>query len=208
MARQINLFAFTGSIGNVVGYRCNGKYFIRSKPVHRSKKTSPSQMMQQAKFAKTIKLVTSLCPLLTYSIPNPKKMTVSNFVSAHIMKHAIYGYYPDLRIDYSQVPVSYGQLQNAFSADVSSSSGNLIYTWDNSLYDGTARENDKVILITYCEALNQCIYSIETTVRNTGIASLSVEPFKGHEVQTWLAFKSENGKLISKSNYTGSLFVT
>ena len=30
----------------------------------------------------------------------------------------------------------------------------------------------------------------------------------GHEVHTWLAFTSDDGKLISRSTYTGALFVT
>lgn len=208
MARLINLFAFTGTVGNVVGFCRNGKYFIRSKPVRRSKRTTPAQMIHRAKFAKVTKLVTSLSPLLTYSIPNPKKMTRSNYVTAHIMKHATYGNYPDIMIDYSQVPVSYGELQQVFLADAVSSAGSLIYTWDKGIYSSEAHSTDKVILIAYCEALNQCIFSTNTTIRSTGIASLSVYPFKGHEVQTWLAFKSEDGKLTSKSTYTGSLFVT
>jgi hypothetical protein len=208
MARLINLFAFTGSIGNMVGFCRNGKYFVRSKPVRRSKKTYPAQIVQQAKFSKAVKMVTSLSPLLNYTIPAQKRMTGPNFVTSHILKHAIFGIYPDIWIDYSRVPVSNGTLQKASSADAVSICGNLIFTWNNLLYDNTARENDKAVLIAYCEELNQSIYSIHSTVRSTGIATLSVNTFKGYEVQTWLAFKSENGKLTSNSTYTGSLFVT
>src|SRR5688500_5604714 len=118
MARQINLFNFTGKLGNVVGYSYKGKYCLRSRPVRKNKTVSLVQLIQQEKFAIAGKFVRSLSPLLAYSIPDPKKMTQSNFVMSHTLKNAMYGTYPDFHIDYSQVPVCYGNLQPAYAEQV------------------------------------------------------------------------------------------
>jgi hypothetical protein len=208
MARQINLFNFTGKLGNVVGYSYKGKYCLRSRPVRKSKTVSLVQLIQKEKFAIAGKFVRSLSPLLAYSIPDPKKMTQSNFVMSHTLKNAMYGNYPDFHIDYSQVPVCYGNLQPAQAEQVVCKSGNLIFTWNDDIFQNNASPYDRVILAAYCEDLNQCFYSTNSTVRQTGIAPLAVKPFKNHEVHTWMAFKSEDGKSISRSTYTGALFVT
>ncbi|OQP59262.1 hypothetical protein A3860_38060 [Niastella vici] len=71
MARQINLFAFTGTLGNVVGYCYKGQYCLRSKPVHKSKKETLAQLKQREKFAKAIKFVSALSPKTNKMIQIP-----------------------------------------------------------------------------------------------------------------------------------------
>jgi hypothetical protein len=208
MARLINLFAFTGSLGNVVGYYSRGQYFVRSKPVHRNKKQTLAQVMHREKFSRAIKFVSTLSPLLAITIPAMKKMSESNYVMSHTMKNAMYGSYPDFNINYSRVPVCRGTLQNAWNEQARTVAGNVIFSWKDNYQYHNAQGNDKAILVAYCEELNQCIYSTNNFDRRTGEATLPVAPFRGHLVQTWLAFRSENGKLVSNSTYTGALYVT
>ena len=208
MARYNNIFDFTGSIGNLVFYRYRGKQCVRTKPVHKNKTVSPAQAINQKKFLKASEFVRSLAPLINTTIKPFKRMSASNFLVSHVMKNAIFGYYPDFKIDYSLIPVSEGILQRSLGAKVACNNGNLIFTWNNDIPLNNGSENDKVILVAYCEDLNQCIYSTNTTIRRTGIATLSAQPFKDREVNTWIAFMSENGKLTSKSTYTGPLLVT
>jgi hypothetical protein len=209
MAHQINLFNFTGTLGNVVGYCYKGKYCLRSRPVRKSQNLSLKQIVQQEKFALAGKFVHCLSPVFAYSIPDRKKMTKSNFVMSRTLRFAMTGTYPDLRIDYSQVPVCRGMLQSAWSEKARSESGNVIFTWEyNSQRHGNAKEDDKAILVVYCEALNQCTYSIHDINRKAGNATLPVSKYIGHKVETWIGFISANGKLISNSMYTGALFIT
>jgi hypothetical protein len=208
MARQINLFAFTGSLGNVVGYCYKGQYCLRRKPVRNNKKQTLAQVTHREKFSRAIKFVSTLSPLLAITIPPMKKMTESNYIMSHTMRNAMYGTYPHFNIYYSQVPVSRGRLQQAWDEQVTAAAGNVIFTWKDNSANYHAKENDKAILIVYCEALNQCIYSTNSVDRRTGEAILPVKPFRGHLVQTWLAFRSENGKDVSNSTYTGALYIT
>lgn len=208
MARCNNIFDFTGSIGNLVFYRYRGKLCVRTKPVRKNKIVSPAQAINQKRFLKATEFVRSLTPLINTTIKPFKRMSASNFLVSHVLKNSIFGHYPDFKIDYSLIPVSDGILQRAFEANVTCNTGNLIFTWNNDIRLNNTRENDKVILVAYCENLNQCIYSTNTTIRRTGIATLSVQSFNDREVHTWIAFRSEDGKLTSKSTYTGALLVT
>lgn len=208
MARQINLFAFTGKLGDVVGYHHKGKYYLRRLPVRKNKNLSPAQMAHKQKFAIASKFVRCLSPLLAVSIADHKKMTRSNYILSHTMKQAMHGAYPDFHINYSQVLISHGNLQRAMTESAEILAGNIYFTWRNDSRFGNARDDDKAILVVYCETLNQCIYSFNETCRHTGNALLPVLPFKGHQVQTWMGFISCNGKLRSNSIYTGQMFVT
>ena len=205
MAIQINLFAFTGTLGNLVGYRYKGKYCLRSRPVRKNQTLSLTQLAQQEKFAIAGKFVRCLSTLFAFTIPDHKKMTKSNFVMSHILQNAMNGMYPDFRIDYSKVFISRGKLRSAWSEKVRTESGNVIFTWENG---SNAKGDDKAILVVYCEALNQCIYSINEFDRSTGTASIPVTKFQGYKVETWIGFASANGKLKSDSTNTGALYIT
>ncbi|WP_207515079.1 DUF6266 family protein [Longitalea luteola] len=208
MALQKNLFQFTGKLGNVVGYSHNGKYCLRSAPVRKNKSLSTAQMAHQRKFAFSQKFVASLTPLLSLSMTGNKKITYSNFVMSHTMKNALYGSYPDYHINYSLVRVCHGHLQPAWKEKVTAASQNIIFSWENNSGHGNAKEDDNSVLVVYCEALNQCIYSINGAERRYCAAVFPVAQFQGQRVQTWMAFRSATGKLISHSTYTGALFIT
>jgi hypothetical protein len=210
MAHQINLFNFTGTLGNVVGYYYKGKYCLRSRPVRKNKTISPAQAKTRERFSITNKFVRCLSPLLAISIPDNKKMTKSNIVTSHIMRNAIEDAYPGFRINYNKVFVSKGHLGQAWSEKARSESGNVIFTWeDNSKhYRGNAKAGNKAILVVYCETLNQCAYSINVFNRSDGNATIPVLQFLGYKVETWIGFISADGKLISNSTYTGALFIT
>ncbi|AEW01230.1 hypothetical protein A4D02_32910 [Niastella koreensis] len=209
MAYQINLFNFTGTLGNVVGYYYKGKYCLRSRAVRKNQNVSLKQLIQQEKFGLAGRFVRCLTPVFAQSIPDHKKMTKSNFVMSSILRNAITGTYPDFRIDYSQVQVSRGHLQNEWDGKAIAASEKVIFTWgNNSLCHGNAKGDDKAILVVYCEALNQCVYSMNEINRSAGCAALPVSIFKGHKVETWIGFISANRKLISNSIYTGPLFIT
>jgi hypothetical protein len=208
MARQKNLFNFTGKLGDLVFYSYKGNHYVRSAPVRKNKTLTAAQAATHKKFALAGNFVQCLYPLLTESIPNPKKMSRSNYVMSHIIKHAITGDYPNFSINYSAVFISSGTLQPAWSENALAKSGNVIFSWKDTSTHNAGSEDDKAILVVYCEALNKCIYLISEARRGDEEATLEVPKFHGHEVHTWLAFTSDDGKLISGSTYTGALFVT
>jgi len=210
MAYLKNLFEFTGKLGNVVGYYYKGKHCVRRLPVRKNEIVSPAQMAHRKRFAVASKFVQCISPLLKHSISEHKRMSKQNIVMSHTMKNAITGNYPNFDINYSKVFISRGMLLNAWSEKARTESGNVLFTWkDNSIHHGcNGKADDKAILVVYCEALNLCIYSLNSINRSAGSATLPVLPFLGHKVETWIGFISANGKLISDSTYTGALYIT
>ena len=208
MARYTNFFDLTGSIGNLIFYNYRGKPCVRTKPVRKNKTVSPAQAINRKKFGIATEFVKSLTPLINTTIQPYKYLSASNQLVSLIIKQAVFGNYPDLKIDYSLVPVSKGNLHRAHGVQVACKTSNLIFTWNEDIPLNNGSENDNVILVAYCEELNQCIFSTNTTIRRTGIATLSVQPFKDREVHTWIALRSEDGKVTSRSTYTGALLVT
>jgi hypothetical protein len=47
MAKQTGLFQFTGKLDNVIGYRRNGNYFVRSMPVTVKQTTATAAGMNE-----------------------------------------------------------------------------------------------------------------------------------------------------------------
>ena len=124
-----------------------------------------------------------------------------------MLNYAITGDSPNYRIDYAKVLVSRGRLHNESNEAVKAEAGQVVFTWSYEA-DPEIAANDKALLVVYCEALNQCLYTLKGADRSTGTASIAAARFKGQEVHTWLAFISADGKQTSPSKYTGVVTVT
>lgn len=125
-----------------------------------------------------------------------------------IMGNAFFDY-PVPGINYAQVQVTRGRLWNAQYAEAKATANNAInFTWANDSGIGSADENDQCILVAYCEALNQCVFTKEGGARYTGNATLAVPGFSGERVHTWLGFISADGKKVATSMYTGEIIIT
>jgi hypothetical protein len=210
MARSKNFFRITGKPGKVTYYYYRGKPCVRRLPVRKNQTVSLAQAATNAKFALASRFVRCLSTLIAISIPENKGITKTNAVMSHILKYALLGTYPDLRIDYRKVFISKGFLKYEKEANAIYQSKKVVFTWE---YEGKnhfdwAKAGDKAILVIYCESLNECIYSVNLINRSVGTASFPVLKFLGHKVHTWIGFISANGKLISNSTYTGALYIT
>lgn len=96
---------------------------MRSKGANRRSNLSPVQLEQQAKFALGIKFTRTTSDLLEISFRGlANQMTGTNSAQSLIVKNAITGVFPDLRIDYSKVAVAKRSLRNAVGATAASPS--------------------------------------------------------------------------------------
>ncbi len=69
---------------------------------------------------------------------------------------------------------------------------------------GTARENDKVILVAFFPAVKQIIYSLQAATRKDCQALLTTNIMTG-AAETWMGFLSNDEKDAANSVYTGRL---
>ena len=69
----------------------------------------------------------------------------------------------------------------------------------------TAAGFDKVIVVAYCEALQQAKFSLNAGLRKDGEAVLDASMFNGYAVETWIGFLSNDESNASDSVHTRRL---
>ena len=211
MARIPNgiLGAFIGKAGNVSGYMRNGENFIRSKRRKTSKEMTPKRLAQQQKIKVCNEFTKAFSGTGFFNKTFPAygdTGTGYNRATSAIMNLAIVGDYPDISISYPLVLISKGPLPAAENANAAvNENGNIFFSWTDNSGTGTAKTNDKVILLAYFPALKQMIYSISAAVRADCQALLITNAMKGYEVQTWIGFLSNDEKAAACSVYTGRI---
>lgn len=213
MARIPNgiLGEFVGSAGNISGYMRMGTNFLRSKRTRSTNPMSPKRLAQQQK----IKVCNAFTKPFSGSgffdatFPLPKgTATGYNKATSALLKKAITGTYPDTTIAWPMVLVSEGGMPSAMHVVATvDADGNIIFTWSNNAGIGTAKDNDKAVLVAYCPSTKQAIYEISDSHREDGHAILNTESFKGNTLETWMGFISADGKDAANSVYTDSLFI-
>ncbi|WP_310146738.1 DUF6266 family protein [Pedobacter africanus] len=118
------------------------------------------------------------------------------------MKHAFWGEYPNMSLDYSKALVSMGGLQPAIAPAVHLTGTLLTFTWlvDPNMDWGI--KNDRTMLLVYCPELGKASYFFSGARRSTGTDTMELPPeYVGKELHCYIAFKSSDGKGISDSVY-------
>lgn len=200
---------FDGKIGTVVGAKWKGIEYMRHKGRKSKKDPTEAQLEQRARFRCVIGFVNRMTNLLAACYPDTSKKTALNHAFTDIYAKALTGTYPLYSLDYSKVSISKGQLHNG-NAPVAAAAGNGIikFSWNDNTDGNDANKDDKSVLAVYCPELDQAIYTLSGAQRDSGSASLNVMNFTGKVVETWIAFMSANGQLVSSSIYTGQLTVS
>lgn len=200
---------FVGTAGNVCGYMRNGKNFVRSR---RRKSTSPmtgARLAQQQKLKVCNEFTKPFCGTGFFNKTFPAyghSGTGFNRVTSAIMNLAITGTYPNFSLNYSKVLVSKGPLPAPENAKVvKGTDGQLLFSWDNNSNEGSARKDDKVILVAFFPELKQVMYTIGDAVRNDSEAILNIGIMKDYAAETWIGFLSADEKNASCSSYSGSI---
>jgi hypothetical protein len=195
----------SGTVGTVIGGSWKGIPYLRSQPTSTRTEFTQPQLNQQQRFATTVSFLQPMTALLTVSFRDfAVKMSGFNNAVSYTLKNAITGAYPTYTIDYSMALVSRGDLPNAIGPAATVSGTNQIgYSWTDNTGVGKATATDKSILVVYCPARKQCIFTTAGSVRSAGSATIDVAAFAGQTVQTYIGFVSADGKDIASSFFTG-----
>jgi hypothetical protein len=203
------LGGFTGKVGSVSGYVRNGQNIIRVARSRSSYKATPARNAQRAKIKVCNEFTQAFSGTGFFKRTFPSignAGTGYNRACSAIMNLAVTGIFPDININYPDVLISKGALPAAEQPAVSLFEiSNLIFTWVNNPGKGTAKGNDKVILVAYCPHLKQAFFTIGANTRSEGQGVLDVKSFKNHSIKTWLGFLSNDETNASNSSYCGSI---
>lgn len=204
------LGGFSGKVGSVVGGNWKGIDYMRSNGTRRNNTPSEKQLMQQLKFATTMRFVQPMAGLLALTFNDYAiHKTGINSAFAYTIKNAIAGTYPAFSIDYSKALVSRGDLPNALGPSVVSGAGSILtFSWTDNSGVGTAKPTDKVVIVAFCSDLKQAIYSTSAAMRSDLTADLNLLPFAGLKAQTWIGFISDNDQHVATSIFTGEVTVS
>lgn len=129
-----------------------------------------------------------------------------NRATGVLMKQAVTGSFPNIHLSYPQVMVSKGKLPAAqHAAATSMTDGNIFFNYTDNSNAGSASANDTVILVAWCDELQQVAYSLKKGLRKDCEAVLETEWMKGYAVETWIGFLSSDEQHASNSVYTGKV---
>ena len=198
-----------GKLGPVSGYRRNGQNLVRVSGQSRKIKNTPMRRNQREKIkvCNDFTHAFSGTGFLGKSFPSYGDTgTGYNRATSAIMNLAITGTYPDTVISYPRVLISKGPLPCAENAEVAvDTEGNMLFAWNDNTGMGTAKANDKVILVAYFPELKQAITSIGSATRNAGQALLETSMRTDYAAETWIGFLSNDEKSAADSVYTGTV---
>jgi hypothetical protein len=198
---------FTGTAGPVSGYMRNGKNFVRSRRRKSAAPMTPKRLAQQQKIKVCNEFTRPFCGTGFFNKTFPAyghSGTGFNRATSAIMNLAIVGNYPDTAIDYSQVLISKGPLPTVSNATAAASTdGTILFGWEDNTGTGTAKANDKVILVAYFPAVKTAFFTIGTATRKDGQAVLGTTNMQGEIAETWIGFLSNDEEDSADSVYCG-----
>lgn len=198
-----------GRIGPVTGYERYNQTILRSRKNNVVFKHTPNRTAQQHKI--------TLCNTFTKAFTNTGffnktfpayggKGNGYNRATSAIMNQALTGTYPILQLNYSKLLIAKGKLPAAENATaVAAANETIQFSFTDNSNTGTASATDKAVLVAYCEALQQAVFTLNGGLRQNETAILQASHFKGYTVETWVAFLSDDETNASDSVYTGSI---
>lgn len=202
------LGGFSGKAGSVVGSSWKGRAVIRSLPAKRANRVlTQAQLDQQEKFKLTIAFLAGMADFLKIGFGGyASSISGYNAACSYNMQRAIAGLSSPFSIDFSQALVSTGSLPNAGAPTALAVAGNQVtFNWTNNTGIGKASATDLVMLVVHCPETGRSVYITGGAARSALTHTLDTSVFAGKLVETWVAFRSADGKLVSDSVYTGSI---
>lgn len=204
---------WSGGIDNLVGAVVHGEQQIRKKPAKSSKPPVQSQIDQRIKFAIVVAFAKSIAPVIQIGYQSFTRNSPRNAAVSYHLKNAITGVSPDFTFDYSAAVLSKGGLLKGIEMKLTElEDGGLKLSWTQAnsltLNDKLVRGTDLVYAVFYSVEQKMYLY-IEGSVTRASLEANTIIPkmFKGNTLHLYVFFASANGKLVSDSQYLGSMVV-
>jgi hypothetical protein len=82
----------------------------------------------------------------------------------------------------------------------------IVFSWTDNSGDGTAKKNDRAILVAYFPETKEVVFSFSDAERKDEMALLGTDSKNG-AMQTWLGFLSADESNAANSVYAGELMI-
>lgn len=201
----------SGTVGPVVGAIVRGIATVRSKPKKSSKPPKESQILQRSKFGIATKFIKSVKKIVNLGFQSVKTMTGSNAAVRDLLNNAMVGVAPNFEIDFPNVTLSKGDLPDAYTMRVMPPLPDLevVINWDPtelSADDMITHGSDRIVVFMYDETTRRSLSIMRAAARSAGTYQVSMPlAFEGKTVHVWAFFVSDNGEMVSNSQYLGTM---
>lgn len=203
------LGGLVGKVGPISGYYRNGTNIIRTASRKKDNIMTVKRAAQQQKMKACNVFTKAFSGTGFFNKTFPaygSRGSGYNRATSALMNLAITGTYPLISLSYPQTLISKGPLPAVEGATVTrNGDGNLLFTWVDNTGAGTAKANDKVVLLAYFPAQKQAVFSIGEATRADGRALLVTRPLQGYSAETWIGILSNDEKDAANSAYAGRL---
>ena len=164
------------------------------------------QMAQRDKFALALSFVRPIQSFVKIGFKTyATRQTAFNAAMSYTLKNVIKGTYPSFTIDYTQAMVSRGSLAKPLNIQKLNNDNEIAVSWQDNSGTANALDTDFAMIMAYNAEKKEAVYDIATACRGDEGASLQYpSDWVGDTVHIYLAFVSEDGTLVSDSDYVGS----
>lgn len=203
------LGSFSGKVGSVVGGSWRGIQYIRSLPKKVKRVPTEKMLNQQAKFALAMSFVNPLRSFLkeNYEDEKIRYMTSANLLSSHILRHAVQGNLPEIKLNYSKIIISKGTVEQLL--DISSDKLDRVISvkWGAEEKYLVPLAEVEVRGVIYNENKNH-FYHFKLGSRKTAQGEISLSLFdKGEKLAIWLYTMDKKTNRISESQFINEFTV-
>jgi hypothetical protein len=204
---------FNGKVGSVVASKWKGIKVVKNYPEKSSKPKSEPQLIQTSQFALVGSFLKKASSLISVGYQGVSgAVTPWNIALKYHLKEAITGTYPNFQLNYEMVRLSLdGSLMNyAPDAKAVALAGAIVkVSWKMEVTANKSMQpTDKAYILLYNPAKKNTM-SVTGNVLRSGLTIDLPMPsyFTGDVLYGWLFFTSANGKIVSETQYLGSVTI-
>lgn len=199
--KQGILGGFSGRVGTVVGSSWKNVSYMRALAISVSNPRTPKQQNQRGKFALCMNFLTAITPYVRTGYRLfAQDHTPFNAAMSYLLRHAITGSAPNLKVDYKRAMVARGSLMPVFNAVASSANGKVSFTWKDNSGQGDALGTDLAMPLVYNKVKGEAIYTLSAATRKDAKAELELpDNWADDALAVYLAFSNENATRMTNS---------
>lgn len=196
---------FVGRVGNLVGVSRKDTFYVRTLPAKINDPKTERQVKQRNRFTVSMDFLRTMTPFVRVGFKDQTVggQTEFNAAMSYNMRHAIKTGEEGVELDFPNVFVSRGSLDNVTDVRAEIVAGELRLDWDAGT-EGNARWDDIAMLVVHNVEKVQSVYDLNAGKRaSNGIALKLPESWENDPLEAYLAFKTADGSEVSDSAYAG-----
>lgn len=199
--KQGILGGFSGRVGTVVGSSWKNVSYMRALAISVNNPRTPKQQTQRGKFALCMSFLSAVTPYLRTSYRSfAQGRSAFNAAMSYLLRNAITGSFPDLRVDYNRALVARGNLMPVFDATATLTGDKIGFTWKDNSGMGDALPTDLAMPLVYNKVKGEAIYNLAAGTRKDVKAQIDLPAgWADDALAVYLAFCNENGTRVANS---------